>query len=93
MSVTSIHSTSSHALIRSWQAFLNGQGFSAVSADGYWGNHTITATKAFQKANNLTADGIVGPDSSSIPGVGHCDRSVFNGSADELKTFWEKHAV
>jgi N-acetylmuramoyl-L-alanine amidase len=30
-------------------------------ADGDFGNDTLTAVKAFQKANNLTQDGVVGP--------------------------------
>ena len=32
----------------------------AKGADGKFGNDTVTAVKAFQKAHNLTADGVVG---------------------------------
>src|SRR5262245_42796475 len=43
-----------------WQSFLNRTGFPVGSVDGIFGVHTGEATEAFQKANQLTADGIVG---------------------------------
>ncbi|MEO1257579.1 MAG: GH25 family lysozyme [Bacteroidota bacterium] len=56
-----ISKNSSHSLIKSWQTFLYDQGFTEVGTpDGYWGAHTEAASKAFQQANGLTADGIVG---------------------------------
>ena len=33
-------------------------------------------------------DGAHGPDPHAVPGIGYCDRDLFNGSLDELKTFW-----
>jgi lysozyme len=47
--------------VAAWQAYLAGQGY-AVSTDGNFETQTEAATKAFQRAHNLTADGIVGPD-------------------------------
>lgn len=44
-----------------WQAFLNSVGF-ALYVDGKPGPLTIGATKKFQEANALKADGIVGDD-------------------------------
>lgn len=33
-------------------------------------------------------DGAVGPEPHEVPGVGHCDRDKFNGTAGDLKMFW-----
>lgn len=43
------------------QNILNAKGFNAGSADGIFGGNTESAVKAFQQANGLSADGIVGP--------------------------------
>ncbi|MEZ4685174.1 MAG: GH25 family lysozyme [Bacteroidia bacterium] len=53
------HSPSS--IIKAWQSFLDSQGFPAGSPDGIWGPNTAQATKDFQQASNLAADGIPGP--------------------------------
>lgn len=42
------------------QWLLNERGHDAGTADGIFGAKTLTAVKAFQKANGLTADGAVG---------------------------------
>ena len=42
------------------QFLLNAKGYSAGNADGIFGTKTLAAVKAFQKANGLSADGIVG---------------------------------
>jgi lysozyme len=34
-------------------------------------------------------DGAVGPQPHVVPGFGPCDRDLFNGTAADLKTFWE----
>jgi hypothetical protein len=47
--------------IKNWQLFLIGQKFLKDVADGIWGRNTSDATKAFQKAYQLTADGVIGP--------------------------------
>jgi uncharacterized protein (TIGR02594 family) len=43
------------------QTALNNKGFNPGEIDGVWGRRTIGAVRAFQGANGLTADGIVGP--------------------------------
>lgn len=40
---------------------LNYIGHPCGTADGYFGDKTLAAVKAFQKANKLTVDGIIGP--------------------------------
>jgi lysozyme len=34
-------------------------------------------------------DGAFGPDPHDVPGVGRCDRDMFNGTEEELKSFWK----
>lgn len=43
-----------------WQGFLVGYGFSDVLPDAHFGAKTALATRSFQAANGLRADGIVG---------------------------------
>lgn len=43
------------------QQALAAKGFNPGNIDGVWGRRTEAAVKAFQSANGLTADGIVGP--------------------------------
>lgn len=45
--------------VKKWQEFLNTQGY-GLSVDGDFGTNTYNATVAYQKANGLTQDGIVG---------------------------------
>ena len=45
--------------VKKWQEFLNTQGY-GLSVDGDFGTNTYNATVAYQKANGLGADGIVG---------------------------------
>jgi lysozyme len=33
-------------------------------------------------------DGALGPEPHEIPGFGHCDRDMFNGTVADLKAFW-----
>ncbi|WP_338631928.1 peptidoglycan-binding protein [Clostridium baratii] len=47
--------------IKAVQNKLNSLGFSAGSADGYYGNGTRDAVVKFQRARGLDADGMVGP--------------------------------
>lgn len=51
---------SSGSAVQSLQAALTGLGYSTGSIDGKFGNATLNAVKAFQRANNLTADGKAG---------------------------------
>lgn len=47
--------------VRQLQENLNKLGFDCGKADGIFGQKTTAAVKAFQRANNLTDDGIAGP--------------------------------
>jgi hypothetical protein len=47
-------------LVQAWQNFLVGQGFDPGGAEGDFGDKTQTATMAFQQAQGLKADGVVG---------------------------------
>ncbi len=52
------HSTKKN--IKAWQTFLNQQKDGDLVTDGVWGPASAKATKNFQSANGLTADGMVG---------------------------------
>lgn len=58
--VTLIKIGSKGELVKKWQEFLTGQGFSLGKADGDFGNKTFRATIEFQKQQGLKADGIAG---------------------------------
>ena len=47
--------------VRKLQEMLNAKGYTCGSVDGIFGSKTYAAVLAFQKANGLGADGIVGP--------------------------------
>lgn len=46
--------------VTSWQKFLISKGFLKSETTGYFGEMTLAATKAFQRANSLQDDGIPG---------------------------------
>lgn len=52
--------------VRAAQTLVNGFaakcGYAPVTVDGVFGTKTNTATKAFQRCQGLSADGLVGPD-------------------------------
>ena len=48
------------ARVAAWQTFLLGQGFGSGPTDGYFGEHTRDATKAFQHKYRLEEDGVAG---------------------------------
>lgn len=50
------------------QEFLNSQGYDCGTPDGIFGSKTERAVKAFQKANRLVADGIVGSKTWALIG-------------------------
>src|SRR5262245_47696692 len=52
--------------VRRWQAFLIDRGFLVGRADADFGPLTRTATQAFQRANDLAPDGIVGPRTAAV---------------------------
>lgn len=51
--------------VKRLQRALNELGYAAGEVDGLFGDGTRTAVEAFQIANNLTADGAVGPQTAS----------------------------
>lgn len=51
-------SRGTQVLVLQW--LLNKAGYNAGAADGIFGSKTLAAVKAYQKAHNLTVDGIVG---------------------------------
>lgn len=55
-------------LVRTLQEFLNSKGYGCGKADGIFGEKTDKAVRAFQKANGLVADGIVGPKTWALIG-------------------------
>lgn len=48
------------------QKILIEKGYLSGIADGYFGSMTQSAVKKFQETNNLTTDGVVGPDVNAI---------------------------
>ena len=48
--------------VETLQILLNGRGYNCGSVDGSFGSNTLSAVNAFQKANGLEVDGIVGTD-------------------------------
>lgn len=49
---------------KSYQRLLGDRGFSPGAADGVFGPKSVAATKNFQKAKGLTADGIIGANTA-----------------------------
>lgn len=56
---TAMRSGNSGATVRSLQTRLNTKG-AALTLDGSYGSKTVSAVQTFQRANRLTADGVVG---------------------------------
>lgn len=56
-------------LVRNVQRALKDAGYSPGKIDSEYGPHTVAAVYAFQKANRLVADGIVGPLTAGKLGV------------------------
>jgi len=52
--------------VRSLQEMLNQLGYDCGTADGVFGSHTRDAVIAFQEKENLTADGIAGPQTLTV---------------------------
>lgn len=51
--------------VQELQKLLNDAGFDCGKADSYFGEKTLNALKKFQRARNLTVDGVYGPKSRS----------------------------
>ena len=69
--------------VRALQERLNTLGFAAGRVDGYFGETTERAVRAFQRAYGLTGDGSVGPD--TLRAFTDLQRSVSGGSSTVLR--------
>lgn len=63
--VATLKSGSKGASVKLLQTALNALGYNAGEIDGSFGPQTASALKAFQKANGLTTDAILGPKTKS----------------------------
>jgi peptidoglycan hydrolase-like protein with peptidoglycan-binding domain len=66
LGLSTINRGSTGNTVTSWQRFLQAKKYAVGTIDGAFGNATDVATKAFQAANKLTADGIVGPGTFQV---------------------------
>lgn len=69
---------SAGAAVTCVQQALNAADHAALAVDGQDGPHTTTAVKNFQRENNLTADGVVGPATGKL--IRAIDRDLGHGS-------------
>ena len=60
MTMNNVKSGSTGASVKALQILLNGNGYDCGKADGIAGTKTVSAIKAYQGKNGLTADGIAG---------------------------------
>lgn len=63
------------------QQTLAARGFSPGGADGIFGNRTRAAVIAYQRSRGLSADGVVGPNTSRAL-FGSSDRKYYDGRSD-----------
>ena len=71
------------------QSYLNSWG-AHLSVDGDFGAHTFAAVEAFQSANGLGADGIVGSGTKSViynDGVYHCPSTGCPGQGTPIQSY------
>ena len=77
----SINSNSRGTDVTRLQQALTSRGFNPQGVDGAFGNNTRAAVIAFQRSQGLTADGIVGADTSERL-FGSRDTKYFDGVSD-----------
>lgn len=77
----SINQNSRGSDVTRLQQALTSRGFNPRGIDGAFGNNTRAAVIAFQRAQGITADGIVGPDTSQRL-FGSRDTKYFDGVSD-----------
>jgi len=92
--------------VKNWQTFLNSKGFDCGTPDGVFGDNTKNATKKFQQANGLSADGAAGKNTlakaielgfklKEESGGGKIDASVWDKIKDlkysDWKNIFNKH--
>lgn len=66
------------------QTKLKNWGYYTGSVDGIYGSQTTAAVKYFQKANGLTADGIVGSKTAAAMGITLTSGSTSSSSSSDL---------
>lgn len=69
--------------VKTLQTKLKRWGYYNGAVDGIYGSKTISAVKSFQRKNNLTADGIVGPKTASALGMTLSSSSSKQTSSDQ----------
>lgn len=57
---------SSGPVVAAWQHFLLGQGYELGACDAEFGRRTDDATRRYQAAHGLTADGVAGPRTQAV---------------------------
>lgn len=73
--------------VRAWETFLVGQGYYHGEVDGVFNDDTRQASVDFQRANNLTGDGVVGAQTFAIAlKLGY--PGVTDSSPDEAGPNW-----
>ena len=72
------------AQVRAWQEALNAATGAGLVADGVFGPATDTATRAFQDAQDLEVDGIVGPATLAAMATGGTPVQAAGGDAQEV---------
>lgn len=77
----SINSNSRGTDVTRLQQALTTRGFNPQGVDGAFGNNTRAAVIAFQRAQGITADGVVGPDTSERL-FGSREAKYFDGVSD-----------
>jgi peptidoglycan hydrolase-like protein with peptidoglycan-binding domain len=77
----SINSNSRGSDVTRLQQELTNKGFNPQGVDGAFGNNTRAAVIAFQRSQGITADGIVGPDTSERL-FGSREAKYFDGVSD-----------
>ena len=83
-----------HSQVKLMQEALTSQGYNTQGADGKFGDNTLSAVKAFQRAKGLTVDGYFGKNSllALENDIGHhldptnCTSSGGNASVSQLIT-------
>jgi hypothetical protein len=71
--------------VKRWQKYLNTQGHN-LTVDGIFGDNTLNATTAYQTANGLSADGIVGEKTWGKAGFSNINTPVSAPTASPMPT-------
>lgn len=86
---------SSSASTKSVQTLLNKLGY-GLTADGSYGMKTTEAVRAFQSANKLTVDGIVGPKTlaklKSVAASKSSSKKTTTATKKSSPSYWEEYA-